>query len=400
MEISLEKKSLLSHQHEIFRKKELIISSTRNISEIQFVLTELLYVPDERLKLVIVLELIDYFTERFSKQDYQIRFFYASQKGILTGFVICQIDGDYKSYGMACPTFGWLSAQSLETCEALMSECEKFVRENKKKKLRGPINYPKYIGGIGFQTEGFEAPMMSGVAFSDPESKVLDYLEQLGYRKDSKYSCLDTFLKKWDKGKELDENIVIKFLPLDEIRNLKEQIMGLASQSLYAVLADAPGGESRFEEMMNGYAQACKVLKIVNEEFPQENADVPGFRETWDSCDFEKIVPMGVYAFDRNTNELVGVIMCQPNLFQLWNREPLTHLNVDTAMIKKEYARKGIFSALHNIGVFLSASTHGFDYYEGTNIWANNDRAIKTIFPHGVSVRTHYVVQKRLLKKN
>ena len=372
----------------------------KNPSQIRSALIDMLSVPDERLKPKIVSEIVSYFDGKFSNPESKTKFFAARQDSKITGFVSCQIDDEYKSYGMPCPTFGWLTAQNLETCEALMAECEKFVRENKKRKLRGPINYPKSIGGIGFQTEGFEAPMMSGVAFGDPNSKVLEYLQELGYKKDSKYSCLYVFFKKWAKGKDLDENVAIRFLQLDEIRELKEQIMGLASQSLYAVLADAPGGRTRFEEMMDGYAQACKVLKLVCKEFPQEYADVPGFRETWDFCDFDKIVPMSVYAFDRNTNELVGVIMCQPNLFQLWNGEPLTHLNVDTAMIKKEYARKGIFSALHNIGVFLSSSTHGFDYYEGTTIWANNDRAIKTIFPHGIHTRTHYVVQKRLLKKN
>jgi len=40
---------------------------------------------------------------------------------------------------MNCPTFGWLRAQNLEACKALMNECEKFVRENKKKKHRGPF---------------------------------------------------------------------------------------------------------------------------------------------------------------------------------------------------------------------------------------------------------------------
>jgi len=375
------------------------VIDVRDSSKIKSALLELLSVPDESLKPKIVSEIVNYFESKFSNPESKTKFFVASQNKRIAGFVSCQIDNEYKSYGMPCPTFGWLSAQNLETCEALMGECEKFVRENKKKKLRGPINYPKFIGGIGFQTEGFEAPMMSGVAFGDPESKVLEYLQELGYKKGSKYMCLDTFLKKWAKGKDLDENIAIRFLPLDEIRDLKEQIMGLASQSLYAVLADAPGGRTRFEEMMDGYAQACKALKLVGEEFPQEYADVPGFRETWESCDLKKIVPMVVFGFDRETNELVGVIMCQPNLFQLWNGEPLTHLNVDTAMIKKEYTGKGIFSALHNIGVFLSSSAYGFNYYEGTTIWANNDRAIKTIFPHGIPTRTHYVVQKRILRK-
>ena len=375
------------------------VIEVRNSSQIESALLELLSVPDERLKPKIVSEIVSYFDGKFSNPESKTKFFVASQNNKITGFISCQIDGEYKSYGRPCPTFGWLHARDLETCRELMAECERFVRENKKKKLRGPINYPKSIGGIGFQTEGFKAPMMSGVAFGSPESKVLGYLQELGYKKDSKYSCLDTFIKKWAKGKELDENIAVRFLSLDEIRDLKEQIMGLASQSLYAVLADAPGGRGRFEEMIDEYSQACKVLKLASEEFPQEYADVPGFRETWDSCDFEKIVPMSVYAFDRTTNELVGVIMCQPNLFQLWNGEPLTHLNVDTVMIKKEYAGKGIFSALHNIGVYLSSNTYGFNYYEGTTIWANNDRAIKTIFPHGIHTRTHYVVQKRLLKK-
>jgi len=375
------------------------VIEVKNSSQIRSALLEMLWVPDERLKPKIVSEIVSYFESKISNLENKIKFFVVSQNKKIDGFVSCQINDEYKSYGMSCPTFGWLSAQNLETCEALMSECEKFVRENKKKKLRGPINYPKFIGGIGFQTEGFEAPTMSGVAFGDPESKVLEHLQELGYKKDSKYSCLEIFIKKWDKGKDLDENIAVRFLPLDEIRDLKEQIMGLASQSLYAVLADAPGGRSRFEEMMDGYAQAGKALKLVNEEFPKEYADVPGFRETWESCDLKKIVPMAVFGFDRNTNELVGVIMCQPNLFQLWTGEPLTHLNVDTAMIKKEYAGKGIFSALHNIGAFLASTAYGFNYYEGTTIWANNDRAIKTIFPHGTPVRTHYIVQKRLLKK-
>ena len=65
--------------------------------------------------------------------------FVASQNKRITGFVSCQIDDEYKSYAMNCPTFGWLRAQNLETCKALMNECEKFVRENKKKKLRGPF---------------------------------------------------------------------------------------------------------------------------------------------------------------------------------------------------------------------------------------------------------------------
>ncbi len=381
-------------------EKELTVASTRNISEIQFVLTELLYVPDERLKPMIVLDLADYLAEKFSNPDYKIRFYYTTLSGILTGFVICQIDGDYKSYGKSCPTFGWLSAKNFSSCKKLMIELENFVRKNNFRKIRGPINYPKRIGGIGWQTEGFACPMMSGVAFNDPGSNVLAYLKELGYKIDTKYSCVDAFVKIWAKGKELDEGIMIRFLPLEEIKALKAQILSLAQQSFYSVLADAAGGKDRFEEIMEIYYQAGKKVNIVNPEFdPQTYAEMPGFLDTWKAADLDKIVSTCIFAFDRRSRELVGLLMAQPNLYQLWAGEPLTHMNVDTIIIKKEYAGKGIFSALHNIGKSLSSAVYGYDYYEGTTIWANNDRAIKAIFPHSSPLRTHFVVQKRILRK-
>ena len=281
-----------------------------------------------------------------------------------------------------------------------MEECEKFVRANKFKKLRGPINYPKKVGGIGFQTEGFACPMMSGVAFNDPSSNVLAYLKLLGYKPDAKYSCVDAFVKVWEKGKDLDDNIELRFLPLSEIRALKSQILSLAQQSFYLVLADSSGGKDRFDEVMDIYYQAGKKVKVANPNFdPQIYAQMPGFLDTWNAADLDNIVPTSIYAFDKNSGELAGILMAQSNLYQLWKNEALTHMNVDTVIIKKEYAGKGIFSALHNVGKSLSSAVYGYNYFEGTTIWANNDRAIKTIFPHSSPLRTHYVVQKRILRK-
>jgi len=389
MEISLEKSIPQEHT----------VANTQDISEIQLVLTELLYVPNERLKLVVVLELIDYFTEKFSKPDYKIKFFYTKENGNISGFVVCQIDKDYKSYGMKCPTFGWLHAKDFRSCELLISECENFVRENKLRKIRGPINFPKIIGGIGYQIEGFEAPMLNGVAFNEPNSKVLEYLEELGYKKESKYSCLEVIESNWTKGNKLDKDIVLRFLPTSEIRKLRARILALAQSSFHSVLADAPGGQSRFDEMMETYDLAFGNRSMVKDDFdPSTYSSIPEFIEAWESCDLNNIVPCCPVAFDRTTGELVGIIMTLPNLFQLWIKEPLTHLNVDTVIIKKEYAGRGIFSSLQNVGQ-ITSRLYGFDYVEGTTIWANNDRAIKTIFPHCTPLRTHFVVQKRILRK-
>ncbi len=388
----------LTTQKELYRGVEVVEVNDSNL--IKEILMDLLYVPNRKLKPRIVSEIVAFYKRKSVSPEDKIAMFVAIRSGTNVGFVFCQIDREYRSYGMPCPTFGWLHAQNFEACEALMGECEKFVRAHKKKKLRGPINYPKKVGGIGFQTEGFTAPMMSGVAFSDPGSNVLAYLEALGYKPDAKYSCVDAFVKKWEKGKELDQNIMARFLSLDEIKALKEQILGLANQSFYSVLADAAGGKDRFEEIMEMFYQASKKVKIVNPDFdPQTYADMPGFLETWNAADLENIVTTSIFAFDRTSGELVGLLMAQPNMYQLWSGEPLTHMNVDTIIIKKEYAGKGIFSALHNIGKSLSSAVYGYDYFEGTSIWANNDRAIKTIFPHSSPLRTHHVVQKRILRK-
>ncbi len=388
----------LTAQKELHQGVE--VAEVGDPSQIKEMLMELLFVPNKALKPKIVSEIVSYYEHKSDSPKDEIQMFLALRNGIKKGFVFCQIDQDYRSYGMRCPTFGWLHAQNFEVCKALMRECERFVRENNFKKLRGPINYPKRVGGIGWQTGGFASPMMSGVAYNDPGSNALAYLEELGYKIDSKYSCVDAFVKKWEKGKELDDNIMTRFLPLDEIKALKDQILSLAQQSFYSVLADATGGKHRFEEMMDAYDQADKKVKIVNPEFdPQTYANMPGFIDTWNAADLDNIVSTSIYAFDRNSGELVGILMAQPNLYQLWAEEPLTHMNVDTVIIKKEYAGKGIFSALHNIGKTLLSAVYGYNYYEGTTIWANNDRAIKAIFPHSSPLRTHYVVQKRILRK-
>jgi hypothetical protein len=100
-------------------------------------------------------------------------------------------------------------------------------------------------------------------------------------------------------------------------------------------------------------------------------------------------------AFDRNTGELVGILLGLPDLYEKWGGNPITRANVDTAMVKKGYYGRGIFSALNNLGQ-LTCNLYGVHYFEGTTIWSNNSRAIETIFPHCTPTRKHYMVQKRI----
>ena len=64
-------------------------------------------------------------------------------------------------------------------------------------------------------------------------------------------------------------------------------------------------------------------------------------------------------------------------------------------MVRKDYAGRGIFSALNNIGQ-LTCNLNGIKYYEGTTIWTNNIDAVNSIFPHCKHIRKYYVLQKRI----
>ncbi|MFX0104424.1 MAG: hypothetical protein ACFE75_02905, partial [Candidatus Hodarchaeota archaeon] len=149
--------------------KTVVISESKDIREIKDSLNELLYVPDEYLKPKVIEELCGYILSKFSNPEYKLKVFIAYIGSEVCGFVIVQIDPYYTSYSRKCGTFGWLYANNIDSCRDLIKQCELFVKKNKLRRLRGPINFPKSLGGIGIQNEGFNQPMLYGVAFSNPK---------------------------------------------------------------------------------------------------------------------------------------------------------------------------------------------------------------------------------------
>ena len=365
--------------------------------KLQDALNCLLFVPDERVKPMITNEIVKYYRAKRKNPEYLLSLFIAYREQVPVGMVFAQIDPDYRTYSRKATTFGWLLYDDFNTCRELMLQVEKFARKNKQKKIRGPINYPKIVGGIGIQTEGFKAPILNGVNFNSSDSQILNYLHSLGYESESKYSCVDVVSKKWNKGHSLDSTYCIRYFTVEELRGMKSEIMELATHSFYSILADAPGGESRFEEMMRSYELVASTPfnRKVAKRIIKEQYCVQEFLEAWNSCVLENIVSWAPCVFRRDTDELVGIILSLPNLYQYWAGETLTVTNVDTVMIHKEHSGKGIFSALNNIGR-LTLEMFGVPTAEGTTIWANNTRAIQTIFPHSTPLRTHIVVQKRV----
>lgn len=372
------------------------VRETCNLNKIKDALGSLLYVPDVRLKPKVIEILTNYLEAKFSIPDYKIKIFIALIGLEPIGFVTCQIDPHYTSYGRKCGTFGWLNVKSFEACKVLMRECEIFIRQNKVRKLRGPINFPKSLGGIGIQTIGYEQQLLYGVAYTDPQSRALAYLQELGYVKESQYSCLEVTHKTWKKGEGIDNNIRFQYTDMRGFIERKQEIFDLVKNSFYGILPDSSGREEKFNAFINAFCELPRPFRELKQEFdPRIYSDIPQFQETWESYDFRKSEPFAPMAIDKNTGELVGILLGLPDLYEVWNGQPITRANVDSAMVKKGYTGRGIFSALNNLGQ-LTANLHGISYYEGTTIWSNNQRAVQTIFPHCKLVRKHYVVQKRV----
>jgi len=371
---------------------------SEDISEIDEILHQLLYVPNELLKPKIIDELKKYYMKKFAEDDYKIKFFIAyNQNSDPCGFVSCEINPNYRSRNRKCATFGWLHAGKFDICKELLFACENFVKENNIRLLRGNVNFPKSIGGIGIQTLGFEEQMMYGVPFSKRKAKILEFLKRLDYRTDAEYICMEVTKRKWVGGKKIDKEIKLGYLTLKEMNERKDELINLAKNAFYAVVPDACTG--RVNEILEIYAQVPKSHYKLEKKFdPYTYYGQPEFIEAWESCDLEKVVTFAPMAFERKTGKIVGTILSIPDLYELWQDQPITRDNVDTAMIKTEYKGKGIFSALNNIGE-LSCNLNGIKYYEGTGIWLINQDAIDAVMPLCKTNRKFMVFQKRIKRK-
>jgi len=383
---------------ELRRNDSIKIKESNDVKEIKSVLDELLYVPDTRLKPRIINELIKYLTTKFLDENYKIKVYIASDNLEIYGFVICQIHPTYTSYGRKCGTFGWLNVKNFEACKKLIRECEVFTRTHGVRKIRGNINFPKGLGGIGIQVSGFKEQMMYGVAFNDPQIDLIEYLEKLGFKKESEYMCMKVTKENWASGSSIDKRIKYRYLTLEEMRERREEIFELGTSSFQMDFPDTSGAENRFNEMLDTYSQVPTSHYKLSENFdPKSYCDIPEFKEAWESCKLEEVITWAPMAFDKKTNKLVGVILSLPDLYEQWLDKPITRVNVDTAMVRKDYAGRGIFSALNNIGQ-LTCNLNGITYYEGTTIWTNNIDAVNSIFPHCEHLRKYFVLEKRIKK--
>jgi len=129
---------------------------------------------------------------------------------------------------------------------------------------------------------------------------------------------------------------------------------------------------------------------------------IPEFIEAWKEADLENMVTVFPMALERKTDKLIGMLIGVLDYYQYWKNEYVSRINVHTAMVRRGYNGKGVFSSLNNFGQATNRSMKGTKYFEGTAVWTknskgvNNEGAVNSIFPHCTPIRKHVVFEKRV----
>jgi hypothetical protein len=212
-------------------------------------------------------------------------------------------------------------------------------------------------------------------------------------------------VESWKQGNSLDKNLKLCCLTKEEILEKLDEIVDLTSDSFSSLLPDTSGGG--IENVKNLLELSTTVPKShfryqECSEIYSQYRHIPEFIEAWENADLENMVSTFPIVIERNTNKLIGMLIGVLDYYQLWKDEYISRVNVHTAMVRRGYNGKGVFSSLNNFGQATNRVMTGLNYYEGTAIWTknskgiNNEDAVNSIFPHCTPIRKHVVLEKRV----
>ncbi|MFW9969875.1 MAG: hypothetical protein ACFFDF_06715 [Candidatus Odinarchaeota archaeon] len=390
---------------EIFDNRSINVRESIDLKEIKEALEANFSISDNILKPNMVEHHIKYLDSKFRKSENNIRVFIAYSGEEPRGYVVSDLNPEYKSYGRKCGTFGWLYGKDSKIIKELLIHCEEFVKENKLRRIRGPINFPKNETGFGLQINGFEHDPLYGVALRNPNVGLYECLLNLRYEAEAEYTCLQVIEEVWTKGNSLNKSLKLCCVSFKELMERLDEIIELTRDSFVTLLPDTSGGgRDNILELLH-LATSIPKTHFRYEKNPEvyvKYKNIPEFIEAWQESDLENMVTMFPMVVERNTNKLIGMLIGVLDHYQYWKDEYVSRVNVHTAMVRKGYNGKGVFSSLNNFGQATNRCMMGTTYFEGTGVWTrnskgvNNEKAVRSIFPHCIPIRTHVVFEKKL----
>ncbi|MHA1377992.1 MAG: hypothetical protein ACTSRG_06385 [Candidatus Helarchaeota archaeon] len=282
------------------------------------------------------------------------------KNGSICGRVMAFIDPRHKSFGKKVGSFGWLYAKKPEQLRFLLTEVEEYFKSSGKNIIRGPRNDPVVFGGQGVLAFGFNQPELFGLPENPPWYGAV--LRKNGYNFDTQYYCIRwtaPYTRWTDKE---DPEIQLVNLNFDEIMDRAEQIANL------------------YNSCMLNMPDVTALDK----------------KSLIDSIEFFKIIKAGDFLFFALCNdEVVGLAVLIPNIFDIWAGRPVQNVNWYIADVNKKYQGRYIFSKMKN-SVIKLLEKKNIPAYEGTYIWDKNKRMLDICLRLGKLVRRHLVYTKKL----
>jgi hypothetical protein len=280
------------------------------------------------------------------------------------GCIYCELNPHHTSYGEKVPIFGWIQAESEQICHKLLETAIKYAKDNGFSKIRGPINPPKLFGGWGAMVEGYSNEMLVESAINQPE--LAGWIISAGFNFDTEYVAIkDTHMLSKDfefPGIELNS------YPIKELMKDSELILKLGkfvTANFTGFLPDNSIVGERTQELFD------LLLSVDRGE------DFLGF------------------ALDSTTDEIAAVFIVLPNVFEIWQGQPLRNVNADTAIVAKKYRNSQLFHYLYNKVYSNLRKSRGFTGLTAGMVWSQNVKAIKSFTKIGyINARFHVFLKE------
>ncbi|GAH07433.1 unnamed protein product [marine sediment metagenome] len=88
------------------------VFESTDLKEIREALEATLYCQDKFIKSKIIEQHVEYLESKFNILGYKIKVFIAYSDEKPCGYVVSDLNPEYKSYGRKCGTFGWLNVSN------------------------------------------------------------------------------------------------------------------------------------------------------------------------------------------------------------------------------------------------------------------------------------------------
>ena len=280
------------------------------------------------------------------------------------GCIYVELTPKHRSYNEQIPIFGWLQADSESIALDLLAYAEEYVSEHGFHTLRGPINAPALYGGWGAKYQGLDVPL--SVDFSSNQKGLSTWIDHAGFVIEAEYVDVQSTTEFHVACPVADGTIEKVQVPLKEVLNDPE-IMG----QLYA---------------------------FVNRNFvgrlPDTTPDkMEALFRLLDSVEHGE--DFYIFAREKATGKIIAAILEIPNVFDLWQGNPITSSAINTAIIDRAYRGKSLFHWIY-WEFQKGLNRRGITHHYGANIWAENKAAIKCFGLASRIVGKSLVFQKSL----